>query len=132
MITGNCLCQGVRFEIDGALEPIQMCHCKECRQAQGTPFVTNIPVATSALRIIAGEHLLKAFESSPGKQRVFCSDCGSPILSRRDNQPDVVRIRAGSLNEAIAARPAFHIFVGDKANWWQITDQLPQFEDWPK
>jgi len=132
MITGNCLCQGVRFEIDGALEPIQMCPCKECRRAQCTRFVTNIPVATSALRIVAGEHLLKAFESSPGKQRVFCSECGSPILSRRDSQPDVMRIRAGALNEAIEARPAFHIFVSDKANWWQITDQLPQFEDWPK
>ncbi len=132
MITGNCLCQGVRFEIDGALEPIQMCHCKECRQAQGTPFVTNIPVQASNFRIVAGEDLLKGYESSPGKQRLFCAVCGAPVISRRDSQPDVVRVRAGLINEAIDARPAFHIFVGDKANWWDIHDDLPQHQDWPK
>jgi len=131
MLTGNCLCQGVHFEIDAPLAPIQICHCKACRQAQGTPFVTNIPVDTAKFRITRGEHLLKHFESSPGKQRVFCSKCGSPVLSRRDSQPEVVRIRAGLINEALDVRPAFHIFVGDKTNWWDILDDLPQHQGWP-
>ena len=132
MITGNCLCKGIKFEIDGELEPIQMCHCKECREAQGTPFVTNIPVNRKEFRIVAGQELLSSFESSPGKQRLFCSQCGSPILCQRDGQPDVVRIRAGLLNDPIDARPAFHIFVGDKASWWEIQDQLPQHKEWAK
>lgn len=132
MITGNCLCKGIRFEIDGTLAPIQMCHCKECREAQGTAFVTNIPVTASKFRLVAGKELLKSYESSPGKQRVFCGTCGSPVLSQRDSQPDVVRVRAGLINEDIDARPAFHIFVGDKANWWEICDQLPQYQEWPK
>ncbi|MDF1782030.1 MAG: GFA family protein [Alcanivoracaceae bacterium] len=128
MYTGNCLCQGIQFEIDGELAPIQICHCKQCRQAQGTPFVTNIPVAANVFRIIKGESLLKSFESSPGKVRQFCGQCGSPILSKRHNAPDVVRIRAGTLNEELKTRPAFHIFVQDKANWWDINDALPQHE----
>jgi hypothetical protein len=44
MYTGSCLCGGVAYEIDGELEPIQVCHCSQCRKAQGTAIVTNIPV----------------------------------------------------------------------------------------
>jgi hypothetical protein len=128
MFSGNCLCKSVQFEIDGELAPIQVCHCKQCRQAQGTPFVTNIPVAVSAFRIICGQEQLKSFESSPGKQRVFCLNCGSPIYSSRANVPDTIRIRAGLINEPLDTRPAFHMYVSDKANWWTIEDDLPQYE----
>ncbi len=93
MHTGSCLCGGVQFRIEQALEPIQVCHCSQCRKAQGTPFATNTPVSTSAFHLTAGKELLKAFESSPGKQRVFCSGCGSPIapaavMSRRRRPTD--------------------------------------------
>lgn len=131
MFSGNCLCQSVQFEIDGELAPIQMCHCKECRQAQGTPFVTNIPVAVSAFRLVRGQEHLKGFESSPGKQRFFCLNCGSPIYSARANVPDTIRIRAGLINEPLDIRPAFHMYVSDKANWWSIEDHLPQHAQAP-
>ena len=123
---GACLCQGIRFSIAGPLAPIQVCHCAQCRQAQGGPFATNIPVDTRALTFHAGEMLLQSYESSPGKERVFCKVCGSPVFSRRASLPGVVRIRAGLLQEPVAARPAFHAFTESKASWWPITDTLPQ------
>lgn len=131
MYTGNCLCRRVQFQIDSELEPIQICHCKECRQAQGTPFVTNIPVAARAFTLIRGQELLKGFESSPGKQRTFCLNCGSPIYSALASKPGIVRIRAGLINEPLDTRPAFHMYIGDKANWWSIQDDLPQYEKAP-
>ena len=127
--TGSCLCTGVRFTITGALEPIQVCHCSQCRRAQGTPFATNIPVNASAFTITQGAELLSGYESSPGKTRMFCSRCGSPILSRRDSLPDVVRVRAGTLDGEVASQPAAHFHTASKANWWPITDGLPQYEE---
>lgn len=127
MYTGSCLCGGVAFEIDGELEPIQVCHCQQCRKAQGTALVTNIPVATAQLRWVRGEDLLKGYESTPGKQRVFCRKCGSPMFSRLESLPGVVRIRAGLLNEPLATRPAFHFYVDSACNWWAINDDLPQY-----
>lgn len=123
---GACLCQGVRFSITGPLAPIQVCHCAQCRQAQGGPFATNIPVETSALTFHAGQTLLQSYESSPGKERVFCKVCGSPVFSRRASLPGVVRIRAGLLQEPVATRLAFHAFTASKASWWPIADALPQ------
>jgi hypothetical protein len=128
MYTGSCLCGGVQFRIEGELAPIQVCHCQQCRKAQGTPFATNIPVPAARFEIRSGRELLSAYESSLGKQRVFCSRCGSPLYSRRDTAPDVVRIRAGTINEALATRPIAHFYTGSKSNWWDIRDDLPQFE----
>jgi hypothetical protein len=122
------LCGGVQFHIEGELEPIQICHCSQCRKAQGTPFATNTPVSAGAFHLVSGAQLLTSFESSPGKERVFCSKCGSPIYSKKDAIPGVFRIRAGLINEPLSTRPGAHSYTGSKANWWPINDEFPQFE----
>ncbi|KAF0807617.1 glutathione-dependent formaldehyde-activating protein [Alcanivorax xiamenensis] len=129
MYTGQCLCGGVRFRIEGELAPVQVCHCSQCRHAQGTPFATNIPVPTDAFHLDAGEDLLKGFESTPGKERVFCGHCGSPLFSRRADLPEVVRIRAGLINGPLDVRPAWHAFTASKADWWSINDDLPCYPE---
>ena len=132
MYNGSCLCGEVQFTVSGSLEPIQICHCRQCRKAQGTPFVTNIPVAETSFSLTAGESLLRSFESSPGKQRVFCGNCGAPVYSRRASDPGRLRLRAGLLDGELPVRAAFHIFAAHKANWWEIGDDLPRFDEFPE
>ncbi|GAC1622788.1 MAG: GFA family protein [Nevskia sp.] len=115
---GGCLCGGVRFTIEGPLAAIQICHCSQCRKAQGGPFATNIPVAAGALRFVQGRELLQEFESSPGKFRVFCRRCGSPMLSRRTALPDVLRVRAGTLDEPVPAVIGARLHGESAAGWW--------------
>ena len=124
--TAQCLCAGITLRIDGELAPIQICHCSQCRHAQGAAFAANIPVDESAVRVETGAELMTAYEATPGKQRVFCKRCGSPLYSRRDSLPGVLRLRAGIINEPLAVRPAFHAYVASKANWYEIRDELPQ------
>jgi hypothetical protein len=125
--TGSCLCGAVRYQISGDLKPIQLCHCMDCRKAQGTAFAANMPVAADKFRFLSGEDALRAYESSPGKERVFCGTCGSPILSRLTAKPDTVRVRVGTLDPPVRAPLAFHFHVKSKADWWQITDELKQY-----
>jgi hypothetical protein len=125
--TGSCLCGGIRFRVDSQLEPIQLCYCIQCQKAQGGAFAAVVPVAAAAFRLLGGEHLLKPYESSPGKERVFCSRCGSPIFSRRASLPSVVRVRAGLFDEPLPVRPARHAYTASKCNWWTIDDDLPQY-----
>lgn len=131
MVTGSCLCKAVQFEVTGELPPIVMCHCQQCRKAQGTAFVTNLPVSESQFELTQGEDQLSSFESSPGKRRFFCKECGSPIMSKSTKQPGQVRLRAGTLDGNLDTRPAFHIYTGSKANWYNICDDLPQHADRP-
>jgi hypothetical protein len=131
MPTGTCLCTGIAFEVEGPLPPIQLCHCSQCRKAQGSAFASNIPIHREALRLLRGEELLREFESSPGKFRVFCSRCGSPVYSRRNDKPGVLRLRAGILEGELETRPGFHFHTASKANWWLIDDHLPQYPSVP-
>jgi len=127
--TGGCLCGEVRFHVESELEPIQLCYCEQCRKAHGGPFAAVIPVQAGAFRLVSGEQTLKSYESSPGKERVFCSRCGSPVYSRRHSLPSVVRIRAGLFDEPIPVAPAWHAYTASKCSWWSIDDALPQYRE---
>lgn len=41
------------------------------------------------------------------------------------------RVADAFLVDAPAIHPTKHIFVGSKAPWFEITDNLPQFEEYP-
>jgi hypothetical protein len=121
------MCGGISYRINAPLQPIQICHCSTCRKAQGTPLVTNTPVREADFELLGGAELLKSFESSTGKQRVFCSNCGSPVYSKNTQVPGVLRIRAGLLDEPVTATLAAHFHVASQCSWWPINDDLPQF-----
>ncbi len=131
MRKGSCLCDAVSYEIDGDIGPIMLCHCSRCRKSNGTAFNAASPVKKADFRILTGLHRLTDFESSPGVGRVFCSVCGSPIFSRRDAMPDVIRLRIGTLDTPISAGISAHIFVASKAQWFNIHDDAPQFPERP-
>lgn len=75
MIKGSCLCEEIKYEYHGSFNEVAVCHCNQCKKAQGTPFVTNAPVELSKFSFLQGAELAKAFFSSPNKKRVFCSNC---------------------------------------------------------
>lgn len=126
MYQGSCLCGGVQYEYHGEISEIAICHCSQCRRAQGTPFVTNAPVSADKFVLISGEHLLKSYFAQPNKRRVFCSECGSPIFSQRVDHPEILRLRVGTLIGDLDARPAYHIYHDSRANWFTLSDDLPR------
>jgi hypothetical protein len=130
MYAGSCLCQSVRYEIAGELGEFGYCHCGSCRKASGSAFAANAPIARSAFRLVSGDDTIRAYESSPGKFRVFCSRCGSPLYAYLAASADVLRIRLGTLDTPFTERPRAHTWVSDKAPWDAIDDDRPQFPQW--
>ncbi|MCW8932583.1 MAG: GFA family protein [Gammaproteobacteria bacterium] len=128
MYSGSCLCESVKFNIKGPIQQIVYCHCSQCRKAQGSAFATNGIVKSSDFEIISGETSLTAYESTPGQSKFFCKKCGSPIMSKTESKPDQVRIRLGTVSTDVTERPVAHIFSTSKANWEEITGDLPQYE----
>jgi hypothetical protein len=128
MITGRCLCGGVRFELAAEIGSPVFCHCSQCRRASGSAFAVNAGVPTSSFRLVAGDQLVREYESSPGKLRAFCSRCGSPIYSRERAHPAFRRVRLGTLEQDPGVRPVLHVWVGSKAPWFAVTDGLPVLE----
>ena len=131
MLTGSCLCGGVCYEIQGRLTNPLNCHCSMCRKAQGAAFRSRAGVRAKDFKFVSGEELITYFESSPGNYRGFCRVCGSPIHSKFDSNPEVFGLPLGALNEDPQIKPTLHVFVGNKAPWYEITDSLPQYEELP-
>lgn len=131
ILMGRCLCGGVQYRAKGPLTAMARCHCRECRKASGAEFATNGSVATSDLEFIAGESLLREFESSPGQARVFCGNCGSPILKRVADKPETVRLRLGCIDSELEQKPVIRVFVSEKLTFTEILDDIPSFDTLP-
>ena len=127
VLTGSCMCGHVRYEIDGPPLAMYHCHCSVCRAASGAGFATNIAVAASGFRVVAGSEALQAHVSSVGKRRHFCGRCGSPIYSHAEATSHLVSVRTGTLHQDPGLTPRFHTHVDSKAPWTVITDGLPQY-----
>ena len=129
-ILGGCLCGDVRYRLDGAIGgasgAVTLCHCGQCRKAQGGPAAVG-PAQSEALVFTAGKSLVREYESSPGKFRAFCKRCGSPLYSRRSAKSRDIRLRLGSLDEAPAdLRIEAHIFFDERVTWEDNAD-APRF-----
>lgn len=128
MIEGSCLCGAVRYEVAAAAGPMGNCHCAMCRKTHGSAYSSILPARRDGFRWTAGEALLRGYESSPGKRRWFCSTCGSQLVSTRDADAGTILLRAGCIDAGVDAGPVAHGWVGSKAPWWEIGDELPRFE----
>ncbi len=131
MHQGSCLCGAVTYQLQGELEPIVYCHCSQCRKSSGSAFAAVSPVKKADFRLLTGQDALAEFEAAPGVARVFCRHCGSPLYSKRDAFPGMLRLRIGSLDTVTEARVSAHIFVASKANWDEICDEAPQYAERP-
>ena len=130
-LEGSCLCGGVRYEARGPLKAMARCHCRECRKASGAEFATNGSVAAGDFRLITGRELLREFESSPGQARVFCRNCGSPILKRSADKPESLRLRLGCLDSDLDQNPVVRVFLSEKLRFSEILDDIPSFDTLP-
>jgi hypothetical protein len=127
MLKGSCACGRVRYEIKGHLSgPVTYCHCWRCRKHSGSSFGTTAGVDAAALIFVAGEDLLRYWQSSPGVQRFFAGCCGSPIYKRDEKDPYTLGFRLGTLDSDPSMKAGMHYHVGSKAPWVEITDALPQ------
>jgi hypothetical protein len=128
MLTGKCRCGAVRYEVLDAFLYAANCHCSECRAATGSAFKAFAGIEREKLTITQGVSDLAVFgEEALNDTR--CRACGSFLFSVvRDGA--FVHVALGSLVDAPTIRPTAHIFVGSKAPWFEITDDLPQHEEY--
>lgn len=129
---GSCLCGQIRYRIHGPLEGVLNCHCSMCRKAHGAAFRSRAAVRTDDFEWRAGKDLLTYFESSPGEHRTFCSCCAANLVTVFDANPDWLGFALGTLDDDPGVKPKMHVFVGSKAPWHDINDDLPQWEEIPQ
>lgn len=129
-LTGGCYCGAVGYTVDDSFDYALNCHCGNCRRTTGAPFKPFAGIARDHLSLIHGADKLLVYGDDL-INNTHCGTCGSLLYSVvRDGQ--WVHIAMGTLIDTPTIRPTAHIFVGSKAPWYDITDALPQYQDFPE
>lgn len=123
-VTGGCYCGRVRYRAGDVKRDVTECHCSQCRKQAGHRHA-SVGAKTSTIEI-DGADKLTWFRASVDAERGFCTTCGSHLFWRRADE-DYTSILAASVDEPSGLRMAKHIFVEDKGDYYEITDDLPQF-----
>ena len=130
MLEGQCLCGAVRLEVHGDLEHApEACHCSQCRKQTGH-FLAAVNVRRSALTI-HGEDKVTWYRSSDQVRRGFCSVCGSSLFWKPTMDGyEFTSVAMGVFDLPTGTRLAKHTFVGDKGDYYDIDDGVPQSESY--
>jgi hypothetical protein len=130
MLNGTCLCGAVTVEVSGKLErQPEACHCSMCRKQSGH-FLAAVNVRREALTVRGSEHVAW-YRSSQKVQRGFCSVCGSTLFWK----PTIDGYEFTAVAMGLFALPtglglARHTFVGDKGDYYEISDGVTQSDSY--
>ncbi len=125
IVTGRCLCGGVRYEVHGRLTEVWACHCSQCRRTTGNFFASS-NADRADLRLVADD-TLTWYRSSDTAERGFCNRCGGNLFWRRSAPDDrTISITAGSIDPPTRLKLVAHIFVADKSDFYDIADGVKQ------
>lgn len=129
-LAGGCYCGAVGYTVVDAFDYALNCHCGNCRRTTGSAFKPFAGIPRDRLTLTHGADRLMIYGDDL-TNNTHCAACGSLLYSVvRDGK--WVHVAMGTLIDVPTIRPSAHIFVGSKAPWHQITDDLPQYQEFPE
>ncbi|HYR66022.1 MAG TPA: GFA family protein [Reyranella sp.] len=126
-LAGKCFCGAVHYAVPDEFLYAMNCHCSNCRRTTGSAFKPFAGIERGKLGITKGLDDRMIFGDENAND-THCRRCGSLLYSVvRDGA--FVHVALGTLVDDPTIRPTKHIFVGSKAPWFTITDDLPQYDE---
>jgi hypothetical protein len=127
MLTGKCLCGAVHYAVVDEFLYAANCHCSNCRRTTGSAFKPFAGIECEKIRVTKGAGGLMIYGDQTAHD-AHCKGCGS-LLYSLVREGTFVHVAMGTLVDDPTIRPTAHIFVGSKAPWFAITDDLPQYQE---
>jgi hypothetical protein len=116
--------------VPGEFESMSFCHCTTCKKLSGGVGTANGRVRSDAVRIVAGEDLLRTYQPDEGSAKTFCSACGSNLFGGGWPKSETASVRLSAIDTPFEGRPQRHIFVRSVASWETLPDDgLERVED---
>jgi hypothetical protein len=128
---GSCLCQQIKFEIEGSFESFFLCHCKHCQKDTGSAHAANLFSTTAKMTWISGADKIQTYNlPSTRHTKSFCKECGSAAPSLQMDGKLLV-VPAGSLDTDLDITPTAHLFCTSKASWEHDLEKIKKFDQLP-
>jgi len=112
--SGHCLCGSISYRISAQPETVVLCHCDDCQRHSGSAFSVNVLVERDKVEIKGTPRAYQTFGAENGnlRDRLFCGDCGTPIFTILHEVPDIVIVKAGTLDDRTGLKPSAEV-------WWR-------------
>ncbi len=132
VIRGSCFCGAIEFEVVEPFKVVHNCHCSRCRRARAAAHTTNGFTSMEGVRFVKGEEHIKFYKVPDARffTHAFCDTCGSG-MPRIDPDRQIAVTPLGALDDDPRAKAVDNIFVASKASWYEITDELPAYDEGP-
>ena len=127
LMSGGCLCGGVRYQITGECRDIINCHCENCRRTHGH-IAAYTSVRQSELKFTCQHTLQWYHDESPDTFRGFCNCCGASLFWDARDGRGKISVAAGSMDDSRELKTIGHVFVSEAGKYYEINDALPCFE----
>ncbi len=116
---GGCQCGGVRYQLSCGPIVVYACHCTDCQKQSSSAFGISVWVPREEFRLVKGEFKFWNAVADSGNTKVcaFCPNCGSRIYHSAHDQPEILSIKGGSLDDARNLHPAGHIWTRSGQSW---------------
>jgi hypothetical protein len=127
--TGGCACGAIRYEC--IAPPLRMikCHCRDCQRASGSGYAATLIMTASSVRLLRGacrQHRSVA-ESGNVAKREFCAVCGTPLFAGSSARPELLGVKAASLDDSSWFAPEADVWVASAQPWDHMNPEIPQF-----
>jgi hypothetical protein len=133
LITGGCECGALRYECAAVPLMAAHCHCRSCRKSGGTGHGSHLMVPRAAVTISGEARFYERPADSGSKvRRAFCPTCGSPVYGETSGFPDVLVLRAGSLDDPEQFRPGARVYAAQAPAWDHMDPALRSFPGMPE
>ena len=126
-LAGKCYCGAVQYAVADEFLYAANCHCSNCRRTTGSAFKPFAGIERDKLRLVEGAGGLMIY-GTENANNTHCRACGSLLFSVVQDGAKV-HVAMGTLVDDPTIRPSKHLFVGSKAPWFTIADDLPQREE---
>lgn len=129
---GGCLCGSVRYTINSNPIVIRTCWCKVCQTIASGNATINLAFPTDAVSI-TGElnDYISVADSGNRMHRRFCPDCGTHLFSEAEERPNMIVVRAGTLDQSEQIANEGIIWTSQAPSWAYLDPNVPHFEGQP-
>ena len=126
---GGCACGAVRYRLTSDPLITHCCHCLNCQRQTGSAFVINLLIEADRVELLAGvPEAVDVPRDDGSKQRISrCPTCQVAVYSDY-GRPEVLFVRAGTLDQPGSVTPDVHIFTKSKLSWVTLPESVPAFE----
>ncbi len=131
-ITGGCLCGAVRYEISAPPLMARMCYCRVCQYLACGNAAVNAAFPSTAVTLTGttNDHISIA-DSGTEMHRRFCPACGVHLTAAAATRPEIIMIRAGTLDDPGIVTPTAAIWMDSAPRWACLDPSLEQIARQP-